>query len=65
MLVAADEGRFRIEIIFLNVNKADLKIYVFVSGFLSLYAHYFLNGVYYVKRFKILSEFTRFYLGKI
>jgi len=48
-----------------EINKVNFELQVFIDGFLSLYTHDLLNGVFDVENKVVLSEFVTFNLSKI
>ena len=48
-----------------EIDELSFELQVFIDGFLSLYTHDFLNGVFDVENKVVLSEFVTFNLSKI
>ena len=68
MLVTLDQRTvFGQSIFFLltDIDKLDIKVYVFILGFLSQNAHDFLNGVPNVENFVIVPKLIRLDLGEV
>ena len=48
-----------------EIDELSFELQVFIDGFLSLYTHDLLNGVFDVENKVVLSEFVTFNLSKI